>query len=217
MVLSTIDATLLKPNVTKDDITKLCRDCEFHKLRGVCIAPSNVKKAFSWLNATTFKISSVIGFPLGNTTTYSKVEEAKEAIDNGADELDTVWNLGLYKSGFKFQVLRELLKIVEIDNSVKVKVIVESTFLNDDELTEAYEIVRDSGAKYIKTSTGFFPLLDGLPDFNAIYHWKSLGDLKIKASGGFSNLTLTKKALEAGASVVGTSSYLKIAEELSNE
>ena len=195
-----IDHTNLKPYATTRDIIVLCEEALYYNFRAVCVHPSWVSLAAKALENTDIKIAAVIGFPLGANCSIFKLAEAIDVIKKGANEIDMVWNLGLFKDGKYLKVRDEIAKIVELD--VPVKVIVETCYLNTDELGKAYQIVRDSGADCIKTSTGFGP--EGA-EYSIVELWKSLGDLRIKAAGSIKSYDSAKKFIEVGADYLGTS------------
>ena len=199
-----IDHTLLKPWATEKDIFQLCQESWIHKFRGVCVNPKFVNFAISELADFDQIVSCVIDFPLG--CSIIKNELAKDAIDLGAHELDVVWDFGDFKEHKYLRVMNSIHNIVKIDPDVKVKVIVESCFLDESEQRKAYQVVQDSGAWCIKTSTGFF---DGA-EFDVIRLWKTLGDLKIKASGSISVRSRAQGMIDAGADIIGTGHGVKI-------
>lgn len=206
-----IDHANLKPFA---DINKLCEEALTYKFRGICVHPCNVSIAAGILVNTDIKIVTVVGFPLGANTTESKIFEAKEAIGNGADEIDVVWDIGAFKAAEYLRTTVQLASIVEAakdSHDCMVKVIVEICYLSQDEVKKAYQVVSDSGADYIKTSTGFGPKV-----WNSlsISTWNRLkGNLKIKASGGIDNYNVAQYFLNLGADIIGTSHGVKIMEE----
>jgi len=207
-----IDHTCIRPTATKNDIINLCDDCYAHRLRGVCVAPQYVYLASEELkDDPDSKVSAVIGFPFGYTTTPCKIVEAEMALLHGANELDVVWNIGLFRGGKYLKVLNELSCIVNKANKNRVKVIVEECYLrNDYELRLAYKIVKDSGAYAIKTSTGC-----GVygAKTSTVALWSSMeGDLKIKAAGGIRTKEQVLNLINNGADIIGTSHSLNIIE-----
>jgi deoxyribose-phosphate aldolase len=202
--MNRIDHTALKPTTTRLDIERLCQECVEYGFRGVCVPPCYVLNCDPKVN-----VSTVIGFPLGNNYKSIKVKEAANAVYDGANELDVVWNLGRFLNKEYLHVLEELASIVKEVAPVHVKVIVEEAYIPEDLLTVAYFIVRDSGAWAIKTCTGYA----GSARESTIRLWKSLGDLKIKAAGGIRTLSDYNKMIGAGADIIGTSSGVGIAEE----
>jgi len=201
-----IDHTNLKPYATTRDIIVLCEEALYYNFRAVCVHPSWVSLAAKALENTDIKIAAVIGFPLGANCSIFKLAEAIDVIKKGANEIDMVWNLGLFKDGKYLKVRDEITKIVELN--VPVKVIVETCYLDSDELSKAYQIVRDSGAFCIKTSTGFGP--KGA-EYSTVKFWKTfLGGLKIKAAGNIRSYDSAKKFIEVGADFLGTSQGIAI-------
>ena len=202
-----IDHTNLKPNATQIDIAKLCEEARQYNFRAVCVHPSWVATVKDYLRDTDIKIATVVGFPLGANRTTTKVFEATESFERGTDEIDMVWNIGLFKNGKYLKVMYEIEQIVDIDKEILVKVIVETCYLTMGELVKAYQIVKDSGAGCIKTSTGFGP--EGA-EYSTIELWKSLGDLRIKAAGNIRSYDSAKKFIEVGADFLGTSQGIAI-------
>ena len=202
-----IDHTLLKPWVTEKDIFNLCKEAREHKFPGVCVNPKYVTLAIRELAQSSKLVSCVVDFPLG--CSLNKFDLAEDAIGLGANELDVVWDLGDFKEHKYLRVMNCINDIVEINPDVKIKVIVESCFLDEEEQRKAYQIVQDSGAWCIKTSTGMF----GDCSLETIKLWKSLGDLKIKASGGIRTRTRAQCMLDAGADIIGTSCAIKMVSE----
>ena len=199
-----IDHTNLKPFSTRSSIIKLCNEAIEFKFRGVCVNSGWIPLVSSLLKNTKIKIISTIGFPLGAVATETKLFEAKLAVEKGAHELDVVWNLGAFKNKNFVLVLIELIELAKIS---PIKVIVETCYLYESELHDAYHIVEDSGAQFIKTSTGFGSTG---ANFSTVKKLHSFGNLKIKASGGIWVYNQALELIEAGASVIGTSSGLSI-------
>jgi deoxyribose-phosphate aldolase len=203
-----IEHTNLRPDASTYDIVQLCQEAEEYNFRAVCVVPSYV-----WLSATLslpkeIKIVTVIGFPNGAHRKQNKVAEAQQAYQEGADELDVVMDIGSFKSKEYLRVAIELSAIVQ---AVKcpIKVIVEECFLTFDELKIVHQIVRDSGASYIKTGTG----TQGPATLETVRLWKSLGGLKIKAASGIRTLAQVKTFLDVGANVIGSSNSVEIMKE----
>lgn len=199
-----IDHTLLKPWSTEKDIIQLCQEARDYKFRAVCVNPKYIELAVTELNGTKVLVASVIDFPLG--CSFDKKDLAEDAIDLGAKELDVVWDLGDFKERHYLRIMNEIHNIVGLNDDIKIKVIVESCFLDENEQRKAYQIVQDSGAWCIKTSTGMF----GGAEFETIKLWRSLGDLKIKASGGISSRSRAQCMLDYGADIIGTSHGVNI-------
>lgn len=212
-MLNRIDHTALRPITNEHDIGRLCKECKIKRFRGVCIPPNQVKLAADLLRLNDFKISTVIGFPLGFSTCKSKLRESEVAIEDGANELDVVWNIGGFLNKEYLRVVNELAHIVKLAGKIKVKVIVEECYIKPQDRGLAYSIVRDSGAWCIKTSTGY-----GRSGANVstVREWGALKGLQIKAAGGIKTLEDMTIMVDAGANIIGTSSGLLIAKELSN-
>lgn len=219
MIHKHIDHINLKPIATEMDIIQLCNEAKIHNFRAVCVHPCRINLAARRLANSPVKIATVVGFPLGANCFTSKCAEAAWVTAQGIDEIDMVWNLGRFKESKYLLVLEEITRIVEeaFRSGTIVKVIVETCYLDNNEIRKAHQIVKDSGAQYIKTSTGFGANPDDiglcgayLPD---IITWKHLGGLKIKASGGIKAYNIAKDFIAAGADVIGTSSGVKIVEE----
>jgi deoxyribose-phosphate aldolase len=223
MLASKIDHTFLKPNGSGKDIIKLCQEAMEYGFRSVCVNSSWVKAASKFLQDAPFlgdqvtEIATVIGFPFGACSTEAKVSECIAARVAGATEFDVVWNIGLLKSGRPLDVMLELHTLVKIVHPLKVKVIVESGYLDAEEQEQAYNIIQDSGAQCIKTSTGYCPEDDLVKKLETVRLWKGLGDLEIKASGGIKSYDAAKMFLASGADILGTSSGVAIAEEYDSE
>ena len=207
-ILSMVDHTLLAQTATKEQILALCDDAVRYHAASVCIPPSYVKTASDYLKGQV-KVCTVIGFPNGNTTTAAKVFELKEAIDNGATELDMVINIGWLKDGRDDLVLEEIRALKEACGDLVLKVIIETCLLTEEEKIRMCRIVTEAGADFIKTSTGFSTggaTFEGIALFAA-----NVGeDVKIKAAGGISSFDDAEKFIELGASRLGTSRLIKI-------
>jgi deoxyribose-phosphate aldolase len=205
---SLIDQTLLKPDATKDDIKRLCQEAINYGFWSVCVNPSYTSLAASILQDTKVKICSVVGFPLGANTPEVKAFEAEKAIRDGANELDMVINLGALKSSdYKLveQDIRYVVKqaICSHTNTI-VKIIIETGLLNDSEKASACKIVKESGANFVKTSTGINTRGATVQDIKDIR--KFVGpDFGVKASGGIRTYKDAVRLIEAGANRIGTS------------
>ena len=202
-----IDHTLLKPIATKDDIKKLCEEAIEYDFYSVCVNPYYVEYASQLLQGTDVKVACVIGFPLGANTTQIKKLEAVEAVKNGAGELDMVINQGLFKMGEYQAVLDDINAVCEA--GVPVKVIIETSQLNQEEIAKLCEIVNQSNALYIKTSTGFVGEGARLDDVKLMASLMAEGKL-VKASGGIRDEQTFAQMVEAGATRIGTSSGTKL-------
>lgn len=207
-ILAICDHTLLLQTSTWEEIKAICDDAMKYHTASVCIPPCFVKKAHYYM-AGTIKVCTVIGFPNGNHTTASKVFETKDAVDNGADEIDMVINVGMLKAGEYDYVLNEIKEIRNACEGHILKVIIETCLLTDDEKINMCEIVTKSGADFIKTSTGFSTSGATFDDVKLFAEHVGPG-VKIKAAGGISSIADAEKFMELGASRLGTSRIVKI-------
>ncbi len=211
-ILSICDHTLLKQEATWEQIRQLCDDAIKYHTASVCIPPCYVEDAKKYAG-DKMTICTVIGFPNGNMTTDVKVFETKDAIEKGADEIDMVINIGRLKSRDYDYVKNEIVRIKEVCGGKILKVIIETCLLTDDEKIKMCEIVTQSGADYIKTSTGFSTAGATFEDVELFA--KHVGpNVKIKAAGGISTLEDAEKFMELGASRLGTSRVVKIVKEM---
>ena len=201
-----IDYTLLKPIATVEDIENLTSVAKANNFYSVCVKPFYVELAKHYLQNSTVKICCVVGFPLGANLTETKVFEAKQAVADGANEIDMVMNINAFKSKNYDYVLNEINKICDSVN-VPVKVIVETSELDKEELKKACDIVNKSKALFIKTSTGFSKSGANIEDIKFMKKHMIKGKL-IKASGGIADSETAIKMIEAGASRIGTSRNL---------
>lgn len=210
-ILSMVDHTLLTQTATWDEIKEICDDGMLYQTASVCIPPSFVKKARQYAG-DKLAICTVIGFPNGYSTTAVKVFETRDAIDNGADEIDMVINLGDLRSGDYTRILNEIVQIKRVCGRHVLKVIVETCLLNEEEKIKICEIVTKSGADFIKTSTGFST---GGAMFADVELFSShIGpNVKIKAAGGISSLEDASRFIELGCSRLGTSRIVRIAKK----
>ncbi len=207
-ILSRVDHTVLGQAATWQDIQALCDDGIKYGCASVCIPPSYVKKAKEYVGSD-LKICTVIGFPNGYNTTAVKCFEAAEAVREGADEIDMVINIGMLKDKRYGEILDEIKAIKESCNGKLLKVIIETCLLTDDEKKEMCRIVSESGADYIKTSTGFLAGGATREDI-ALFKENAAPHLLIKAAGGISSLKDAEDMLRLGASRLGTSRIVKI-------
>lgn len=207
-ILSMVDHTLLLQTSTWDEIRALCDDAICYGTASVCIPPCYVKKAKEYVGEQ-MKICTVIGFPNGNHTTATKVFETMDAVNNGADEIDMVINVGMLRAKDYDYVLNEIREIKEACGEKILKVIIETCLLTEEEKIKMCEIVTESGADFIKTSTGFST---GGATFDDIALFaKYVGkNVKIKAAGGISSMEDAERFIELGASRLGTSRIVKI-------
>lgn len=203
-----IDHTLLKSNATVTDIEKLAKEAIENKFYSICVNPYYVELAKHYLKDSGVKIACVVGFPLGANTIETKKFEAKQAVADGADEIDLVMNIGAFKSQNYNYVAREIDEVCESAN-VPVKVIVETSELTKEELQKACDIINKSKAEFIKTSTGFSSSGAKVEDIKFIKKHMFKGK-KIKASGGIRDYQTALSMINAGADRLGTSSGVNI-------
>lgn len=204
-----IDHTLLKANATVEEIKNLCTEAKTHNFYAVCVNSYYVALADSELMHTDIKVASVVGFPLGSMTTRVKAFEAKLCVDQGADEIDMVLNIGLLKSGYHKIVEDEIKSVKNTIGDKVLKVIFENCYLTDQEKKIACKLALNAGADFIKTSTGFGTSGATLEDVQLMKN--EVGKhLKIKASGGIRDLETAKKYIDLGVSRIGTSSGVAI-------
>lgn len=207
-ILSVVDHTLLLQTSTWEEIQVLCDDAIQYHTASVCIPPCYVKQAKEYVK-DEMKICTVIGFPNGNQTTAVKVFETEDAIDNGADEIDMVINVGWLKAKQYEDVLNEIRQVKEVCQGRILKVIIETCLLTEEEKIKMCEIVTEAGADFIKTSTGFST--SGATFEDVALFAKHIGEeVKIKAAGGIGSLEDAEKFMELGASRLGTSRIVKI-------
>ncbi len=213
---SLIDHTLLKPEASESDIKKLCNEAMQFGFASVCVNPSWVKKASEFLRGSSVPVCTVIGFPLGATLSDVKSYEARRSIFNGAREVDMVINIGALKSGDDCTVEDDIRAVAEAahENDVLLKVIIETALLNDDEKVRACLAAKNAGADFVKTSTGFAK--GGATADDVALMRRTVGrDLGVKASGGVKGIEDARKMFEAGATRIGASVGVKIAQEAS--
>ncbi len=208
-IAAAIEHTNLNSTATTEDIKKLCEEAIENKFRSVCIHPSYICMATDYLGNSGVKIVTVIGFPLGMNSTVIKAKETENAISMGADEIDMVINQGKLKSQAYENVFFEINKIVKTAGKTPVKVIIETCNLTFEEKITACLISEEAGAKYVKTSTGFGKHGATLEDVSLMRHCVS-GNTMIKAAGGIRDIETAKKMMANGATLLGTSSGVKI-------
>lgn len=212
-VAALIDHTQVKAFATQIDMAELCDEAAEHGLASVTINPAWTSYCAKRLEGTGVAINPTIGFPLGANTALIKVEEAREAIANGATELDMVINIGALKSGFPDYIGREIDAVVKAAGDLPLKVILEACFLTDKEKRLVCQLSLDAGAAFVKTSTGFGSAGATVGDLRLMR--EVVGDtLGVKAAGGIRRLSDVQAMLDAGASRIGTSAALRILAEL---
>lgn len=204
-----IDHTLLKANATKQQIITLCEEAKTHDFFSVCINSSYVALAKSQLKNSNVKVCSVIGFPLGAASTEAKVAEAKTAVEHGADEIDMVINVGLLKSKDFDAVWKDIEAVKQQLPNTVLKVILETCYLEEIEIIKASELAVQSGADFIKTSTGFGTRGASLNDIKLMKR-VCKDCVKIKASGGIKDAKTALEYINLGVERLGTSSGLAI-------
>ena len=207
-ILSACDHTLLAQNATWGLIKDLCDDGMQYKTASVCIPASFVKQAKTYVG-DKLPICTVIGFPNGYSTTAAKCFEAREAVENGADEIDMVINIGWLKDRRHYDILEEIRAVKLACQGKLLKVIIETCLLTDEEKIQMCQIVSQSGADYIKTSTGFSTGGATFDDI-ALFARHVASHVKIKAAGGIATMEDAEKFLSLGASRLGTSRIVKI-------
>jgi deoxyribose-phosphate aldolase len=213
---SLIDHTLLKPEASEADIRKLCEEAAQFGFASVCVNPGWVKKAAEFLRGTGVPVCTVIGFPLGATLPDVKAYEARRAIFNGAREVDMVINVGALKSGDDCAVEEDIRAVAEAahENGVLCKVIIETALLTDEEKVRACLASKNAGADFVKTSTGFAK--GGATVADVALMRRTVGSaLGVKASGGVKGIDDARAMFEAGATRIGASVGVKIAQEAS--
>lgn len=204
-----IDHTLLKQDATEQQINRLLSEAREYDFASVCVNPCWVLHAKTALVDTDVKVCTVVGFPLGATTSAVKAYETKEAIQNGADEIDMVINVGALKSGNAALVESDIRAVVEASGDKLVKVIIEACLLTDEEKVLACQLAQKAGADFVKTSTGFSTGGATLPDVQLMR--QTVGsDMGVKAAGGARSYADAVAFVEAGATRIGTSSGVAI-------
>ncbi|HEL1785160.1 deoxyribose-phosphate aldolase [Streptococcus suis] len=204
-----IDHTILKPETTQEQVEKILAEAKEYNFASVCVNPTWVALAAESLKDSDVKVCTVIGFPLGANTPAVKAFETKDAISNGADEIDMVINIGALKTGNYDLVLEDIKAVVAASGDKLVKVIIEACLLTDDEKVKACQLSQEAGADYVKTSTGFST--GGATVADVALMRKTVGpDMGVKASGGARSYEDAIAFIEAGASRIGASSGVAI-------
>ena len=209
-----IDHTLLKPDATQDQVAQLCYEAKKHAFASVCVNPSYVKLCADLLKDTDVLVCTVIGFPLGATSTESKAFEAQKAVRDGATEVDMVINVGGLKSRDYELVEQDIAAVARAVHAggAILKVIIEAALLTDEEKVAACQLAKVAGADFVKTSTGFGPGGATAEDVALMRRVVGSG-MGVKASGGIRTYADAKKMIAAGASRIGASASVKIAQE----
>lgn len=207
-----IDHTLLKPEATNEQITKLCEEARQYDFASVCVNTCYVPLAKQLLAGSDVKVCCVVGFPLGAMDTVSKAFEAKTAVENGAQEVDMVINIGALKDKDYDYVTKDIAAVVEASKPAIVKVIIEACLLTDEEKVEACKCSMNAKAEFVKTSTGFST--HGATPEDVALMKKTVGNVcKVKAAGGVRSYNDAMKMIEAGADRLGCSAGIKVMEE----
>ena len=206
-----IDHTLLKPDATADQIAQLCFEARKYHFASVCVNPTYVKLCSDLLKGTDVKVCTVIGFPLGATSTEVKAFETQNAIEHGATEIDMVINIGALKAGDNDLVAKDIREVVKVahNSGAIVKVIIETALLTDEEKIVACLLAKEAGADFVKTSTGFSS--GGATVHDVALMRKAVGpELGVKAAGGIHSQEEAKQMIAAGATRLGASAGVKI-------
>ncbi|MDF9760515.1 deoxyribose-phosphate aldolase [Peribacillus simplex] len=216
-VAGLIDHTLLKADATKEQIKVLCEEAREYNFASVCVNPIWVKYASELLEGSEVKVCTVIGFPLGATTPETKAFETKDAISNGAHEVDMVINIGALKDKDDELVERDIRAVIAASTGKALsKVIIETSLLTEEEKVRACELAVKAGTDYVKTSTGFSTGGATVEDITLMR--KTVGpDIGVKASGGVRNTSDAQKVIEAGATRIGASAGVSIVKGLTAE
>ena len=215
-IAAMIDHTLLKPEATPAQIEKLCAEAAEYHFASVCVNPVYIPLAARLLKGTGVKVCCVVGFPLGAIAPEQKAAEAASCAAMGAEELDMVIHVGAAKAGDWALVQRDIEGVVKAAAGHTVKVIIETCLLTDEEKIAMCKVVTDTGADFIKTSTGFSTAGATFADIELFARHVGPG-VKIKAAGGISSLEDAEKFIELGASRLGTSRVVKIVKKLEAE
>ncbi|MCX6348390.1 MAG: deoxyribose-phosphate aldolase [Candidatus Aureabacteria bacterium] len=205
-----IDHTLLKPNATRGEVEQLCAEAAAYRFASVCINPTWVELCAKLLRRSGVKVCTVIGFPLGATTTDTKAYETRNTIGQGATEVDMVINIGALKSKDYDRVKKDIAAVVRASGpQILVKVILETCLLSDEEKVQACELSKEAGADFVKTSTGFST--GGATAGDIALMRKTVGaEMGVKASGGVKSFEIAQEMVKAGATRLGASASLKI-------
>jgi deoxyribose-phosphate aldolase len=211
-IANMIDHTLLKADATKDQVEVLCQEAKKHGFFSVCVNPTWIETAVEYLKDSDVKVCTVIGFPLGATTSETKSFETKDAIQKGAHEVDMVINIGKLKDGDDEAVEHDIRSVVEAaEGKALVKVIIETSLLTEEEKVRACKLAVKAGADYVKTSTGFTTGGATVEDIKLMRG--TVGpEIGVKASGGVRNREVVEAMVEAGATRIGASSSVAIVQ-----
>ena len=204
------DHTLLKPDATPAMIRALCQEAVEHGFAGVCVNPAYVSLVQRELSGKGPKVISVVGFPLGAHRTDIKIDETLRAIADGAQEIDMVMNAGFYLGGEKLAARHDIAAVIRCAKGAPVKVILETSYLTPEQITEVSQWCIEAGAAYVKTSTGFGPRGASLADIESMVAVTKGSATKVKASGGIRSLDAAVLMAAAGAQRIGSSSTVQI-------
>ena len=216
-VAAMIDHTLLKADATKEQIEQICKEAKEYKFASVCVNPSWVRLVSELLTNSDVKVCTVIGFPLGATTSETKAFETRNAIENGADEVDMVINIGALKDGNDSLVENDIKAVVDAaKGKALTKAIIETSLLTEEEKVRACQLAVKAGADFVKTSTGFST--GGATREDILLMRQTVGpNVGVKASGGVRNTSDAQTLIEAGATRIGASSGVAIVNGLTSE
>lgn len=204
-----IDQSLLKPEATEQEIRELCEEADRYGFAAIFVNPVWVPLAIRLLKSSPVLVGTVVGFPLGASTSTVKAFETRDAVSKGADEIDMVMNIGAFKSGDHRLVRADIEAVVEAASGRIVKVILETSMLSDQDKVKAALLAKEAGAYFVKTSTGFGPGGATVEDVALLR--KTVGaNMGVKASGGIRDLKAALAMIEAGATRIGTSSGVAI-------
>ncbi len=210
---ATIDHAILKPDLTRTDVNAQLDIAREWGVFSVCVRPSDIPHAVAYLSGSPVAVGTVIGFPHGTTSTAAKVAEVRQAVADGATELDMVVNIGWLRSGFDDDVVDDIRRVVEAADGLITKVILETSLLDAEQITRGSGLVEAGGAAFVKTSTGFAGGGATVADVRLMR--SSVSDaVQVKASGGVRGLATALEMIEAGATRLGTSATATILGEL---
>lgn len=209
-----IDHTILKADASIEDVKRICKEARDYDFASVCVNPSFVSLCKEELKGSSVKVCTVVGFPLGATTTYSKVEETKQAIKDGATEIDMVINISRLKAKQDDFVEEEIRSLKKACGDLILKVIIETCLLTDEEKVRACILSKKAGADFVKTSTGFST--GGATAYDVKLMRDTVGEeMGVKASGGIKDSKSFLEMIEAGANRIGASAGIRIMQDLS--
>jgi len=211
-----IDHSILHTDLTSNELYDFCQGAIRMRVFSVAINSCWVEEALKFLKGTDIIVDSSIGFPLGQTNRKGKIEEAQFAVSAGCHELDMVMNIGALKSGYYNYVREEIADIVKIAEGRIVKVIIETGLLNDEQKVKATHLIIEAGASFVKTSTGFNNIQGATVNDIKLLKRIASGRIKIKASGGLTNLKKVLSMIDAGADRIGTKFTENIMKEISD-